>query len=242
MKSLINNILLLLILNIKIILSDDEKCKLISYCRKCSKNNNTCSICEEGYKLNKEHTLCIKKNLFFGHRKLQETEQQSQKEQEQQFQKQQEKQFQNQPKKQQEKQYEKQQEKQQESQPQKQQEKQYEKQPQKKQEKQPQKQQEKQQEKQGGKQEKKVDNKKENKNWKKQDNKKKKTNKENSYFHLPNNTYRLSLPYKIVIIIGGGLVILLLLKWLVTSKESRLGYFYDEAGNYEERAKVVYIQ
>ena len=237
MKSLINNILLLLILNIKIILSDDEICKLISYCRKCSKNNNTCSICEEGYKLNKEHTLCIKKNLFFGHRKLQpeqqsqkeqeqqfqkQQEQQSQKEQEQQFQKQQEKQFQNQPKKQQEKQYEKQQEKQQE--------KQYEKQPKK------------QQEKQGGKQEKKVDNKKENKNWKKQDNKKKKTNKENSYFHLPNNTYRLSLPYKIVIIIGGGLVILLLLKWLVTSKESRLGYFYDEAGNYEERAKVVYIQ
>ena len=234
MKSLINNILLLLILNIKIILSDDEKCKLISYCRKCSKNNNTCSICEEGYKLNKEHTLCIKKNLFFGHRKLQETKGGGE--------------YNKNPNK------EKQQEKQQESQPQKQQEKQYEKQPQKKQEKQPQKQQEeqqekqyekqpkKQQEKQGGKQEKKVDNKKENKNWKKQDNKKKKTNKENSYFHLPNNTYRLSLPYKIVIIIGGGLVILLLLKWLVTSKESRLGYFYDEAGNYEERAKVVYIQ
>ena len=49
--------------------------------------------------------------------------------------------------------------------------------------------------------------------------------------------------YKIIIYIVIGIVVLLCLRWLCLRKKShKTGYFYDENGNIESKAKVVYIQ
>ena len=52
-----------------------------------------------------------------------------------------------------------------------------------------------------------------------------------------------SLVVKIIIFLVAGSLIFCFLKWLINKrKKSRVGYFYDESGNPDEKAKVVYIQ
>ena len=52
-----------------------------------------------------------------------------------------------------------------------------------------------------------------------------------------------SLVVKIIIFLVAGSLIFCFLKWIINKrKKSRVGYFYDESGNPDEKAKVVYIQ
>jgi len=52
-----------------------------------------------------------------------------------------------------------------------------------------------------------------------------------------------SLIVKIIIFLIAGCLIFFCLKWFIAKrKKSRVGYFYDESGNPDEKAKVVYIQ
>ena len=52
-----------------------------------------------------------------------------------------------------------------------------------------------------------------------------------------------SLVVKIIIFLVAGCLIFCCIKWLITKgKKNKVGYFYDESGNPDEKAKVVYIQ
>ena len=48
---------------------------------------------------------------------------------------------------------------------------------------------------------------------------------------------------KIVIIVVIAVILILCIRWIFSrKKKAKVGYFYDESGNPEEKAKVVYIQ
>ena len=46
----------------------------------------------------------------------------------------------------------------------------------------------------------------------------------------------------IIYLVAGGIIVILMIYFCCKKKKSKSGYFYDESGNPEEKAKVVYIQ
>ena len=61
--------------------------------------------------------------------------------------------------------------------------------------------------------------------------------------NLAEETNYTSLICKIAIYCCVGIVVICVIRWLLSKrKKNKVGYFYDESGNPEEKAKVVYIQ
>ncbi len=61
--------------------------------------------------------------------------------------------------------------------------------------------------------------------------------------NLAEETNYTSLICKIAIYCCVGICVICVIRWLLAKrKKNKVGYFYDESGNPEEKAKVVYIQ